>query len=225
MFQVLSDLEAAAIPPAVRSQAAVERSHEWMLRRLIDQLDDGIAVCDVEGALLLANQAAWQELDDGELICCRDGLLVTTAGTGGRCIEAAVRAAGQRGRRQLVPLHCGTTRLLVSVVPMPDGGTDPGGPGQLVMVLMGRRQPCSDLGLQLFATAHGLTAAEQRVLGALLAEATPREVAQRFGVALSTVRTQIASLRAKLDAHSLEVMLLRAARTPPVGAALRRMVA
>src|SRR5690349_12095410 len=77
----------------------------------------------------------------------------------------------------------------------------------LVLLLLGRREPCSAIGLELFGTAHGLTLAERRVLAALLRDASPREVAAEHGVALSTIRTQILSLRAKLGARSIEGLL------------------
>ena len=89
------------------------------------------------------------------------------------------------------------------------------------LVVLGRRQPCSDLGLEMLAGSYGLTLAERRVLAALVREATPREIARQHAVALSTVRTQISSIRAKFGTRSIEGLLLRAAQVPPVAGALR----
>ncbi len=49
---------------------------------------------------------------------------------------------------------------------------------------------------------YGLTPAEARVACALAAQETPKEVAYRLGVELSTVRTQLRSIQAKLGASS-----------------------
>jgi len=93
--------------------------------------------------------------------------------------------------------------------------------GQHVLVMLGRRQPCSELGLEMLAASYGLTLAERRVLGALVREASPREIAAQNAVALSTIRTQIQSIRIKLGARNVEGLLLRAAEVPPVASALR----
>ena len=90
-----------------------------------------------------------------------------------------------------------------------------------VLVMLGRREPCSALGLELLASSYGLTLAETRVLAALTHKATPREIAAQNAVAMSTVRTQISSIRAKLDVRSIEGVLLRAAEVPPMASALR----
>ena len=90
-----------------------------------------------------------------------------------------------------------------------------------VLVMLGRRELCSALGLELLAKSYGLTWAESRVLSALTRKATPREIAVQNAVALSTVRTQISSIRAKLGTRSIEGVLLRAAEVPPMASALR----
>lgn len=209
MFQTSFAASAAAsapLPPAATD----------LLCCLIDEIDSGILVCDGEGIVRLANQAARHELDEGRLLCWNGTAVACSAGEGGP-LQRALRSAALQGRRQMVLLERAKDWLLTSVVPLPQGdGTEP-----LVLLLLGRREPCSAIGLELFGTAHGLTLAERRVLAALLRDASPREVAAEHGVALSTVRTQILSLRAKLGARSIEGLLLRAAGIPPVAAALR----
>lgn len=70
---------------------------------------------------------------------------------------------------------------------------------------------------------YGLTLAERRVLGGLLAEGAPRQIAAVNGVALSTVRSHIKSIRDKFGVHSIESLLIRAAGVPPVTTAWRRL--
>jgi DNA-binding CsgD family transcriptional regulator len=86
----------------------------------------------------------------------------------------------------------------------------------LVLVMMGRRQVCSPLGMELLASHHGLTFAESRVLRALVDNLSPREIAASHGVAIATIRTQISAVRDKLGVRSIDALLLRAAAVPPL---------
>lgn len=159
---------------------------------VFDEIECGLIVCDAQGVIAVANQAAQHEL-------------------------ASQRLAVQRGRLSLVRLARPGDQLLVSVLPLAGRS----GERPRALVVLGRRQPCSDLGLEMLAGSYGLTLAERRVLAALVREATPREIARQHAVALSTVRTQISSIRAKFGTRSIEGLLLRAAQVPPVASALR----
>lgn len=202
-------------PAEQRSAAAPARGSTDFLQALLDELAFGLVVCDGLGALQLSNHAARHEAARGGLLGIERGCLVRQPGVGGD-LDAAMRQAAQRGRRSLVRLARGGDRLLLHVLPLPGGA---GGP--LVMVMMGRRQACSDLGLEMLASAHGLTLAEHRVLAGLVHDMTPSEIARRHDVEVTTVRTQILSIRAKLDARSITAVLLRAAGVPPMAHALR----
>ena len=119
-----------------------------------------------------------------------------------------------KGRRSLVRLVAGDHRLHVSTLPLA------GDTGPLVLVVLGRRRACSELELELLAGSYGLTHAERRVLAGLMQEERPSEIAVRHAVKLSTVRTQISSIRAKLGTRSIEGLLLRAAEVPAMPPAL-----
>ncbi len=183
---------------------------------IFDEIECGLIVCDRQGAIVVANQAAQHELASQRLLQRQGGSLHRAGGACGD-IDGALRQAVQRGRRSLVRLSRPGDHLLVSVLPLP--GRD--GEAAQALVVLGRRQPCSELGLEMLAGSYGLTLAERRVLAALVREATPREIARQHAVALSTVRTQITSIRAKFGARSIESLLLRAAQVPPVASALR----
>jgi len=75
--------------------------------------------------------------------------------------------------------------------------------------------------VQGFARLHGLTGGEGRVLAALCGGARPAEVAREHGVALSTVRSQIGSIRLKTGAASIRDLLAQVARLPPLMGRLR----
>ncbi|MDE2159311.1 MAG: helix-turn-helix transcriptional regulator [Burkholderiales bacterium] len=183
---------------------------------LLDEIDCGLIVCDALGRITHANRAAQRELAAAQLLAEVDDRLCRV-GAGQAELEEALRLAAPRGRRHLLRIDRGGDRLLVSVMPFEVGGH---GAAQ-VLVMLGRRHPCSDLGLEMLASSYGLTLSERRVLAGLVRAVAPRQIAADHGVALSTVRTQISSIRAKLGAGNIEGLLLRAAEVPPVASALR----
>lgn len=187
-----------------------------LTRAVFDLLEIGLIVCDAQGRVVLCNQAAQQELARARLICLEGGLLKRTPEASGG-LDMAVRLAATRQRRSLIRLRSETDEIDVSLLPVLD--LEPG--IQAVLLMLGRRQLCSELGLELMANSVGLTLAERRVLSALVRERTPKEIARAHEVSLSTVRTQIATVRAKFGARNVEALLLRAGQVPPVASALR----
>ncbi len=183
---------------------------------LFDEIECGLIVCDENGAICFANQAAQQEMSSQRLLQRLGDRLRRASGCGGE-LDTALRLAAQRGRRSLVRITQGADQLMVSVLPFHLAGAL----DHQVLVVLGRRQPCSELGLEMLAGSYGLTLAERRVLSGLVRQATPREIASAHAVKLSTVRTQISSIRAKFGTRSIEGLLLRAAQVPPVASALR----
>lgn len=183
---------------------------------LFDEIELGLIVCDPQGRIRFANQAAGRELANSSVLARHDGRLRPASGVTGD-LASAQRLAAQRGRRSLVRLMSGGDRLMVSVLPFGPAQAE----GQNVLVMLGRREPCSELGLEMLAASYGLTLAERRVLAALVREASPREIAAQHAVELSTVRTQIQSIRVKFGTRNIEGVLLRVAQVPPVASALR----
>jgi DNA-binding CsgD family transcriptional regulator len=200
---------------AARPAEAALSGHAMALA-LFDEIECGLIVCAADGTVRFANQAAQRELAAARVLTQVYGALRRTTGASGE-FDTALRLAAQRGRRSLVRLQHGADRLMVSVLPLPLQGMG----DQQVLVMLGRRQPCSELGLEMLAASHGLTMAERRVLAGLLRQTTPRQIAAENAVSLTTVRTQISAIRAKLGARSIEALLMRAAELPPVASALR----
>jgi len=183
---------------------------------LLDHVGCGLILCDANGDTRFINNAARQELAQAQLLRLMGRQVLRATGTGGD-LAGALRQAATRGRRSLVQLARGNDRLLATTVPI----RLPGEMTPLVLIVLGRRHACSELELEMLASHHGLTLAERRVLAALLREAKPREIADAHAVKMSTVRTQINSIRAKLGTRSVEGLLLRAAEMPPVASAVQ----
>jgi len=89
------------------------------------------------------------------------------------------------------------------------------------LVVLGKRQLSERISVQLFARQHGLTPAEMRVLNGLCEGLDPRAVAEQHQVGLATVRTQVASIRAKTGAENIRDLVCQVAVLPPIVSSLR----
>ena len=190
---------------------------------LLDHIDVGMIVCNAEGHLLYANSEAEAELERGELLqrgLGEDGFEGVRAACGSTCeqaLHAAIQGAAVHGRRRMVSLQLDDSRMLITAVPLCRQGHE-----SIVLLMLGRRSLCSQLGLDMLALTHGLTPAEGRVMSGLLAGLSAAEIAADSGVCISTVRTQICAIRDKLGVRSMRQLLLRAACVPPTASALQQ---
>jgi DNA-binding NarL/FixJ family response regulator len=82
--------------------------------------------------------------------------------------------------------------------------------------MLARQRGTQNLAVTFFARSHGLTPAEESVLRALCEGQQVDDIAAAHGVCVSTVRTQIRSLREKTGAASIRVLVQRLASLPPV---------
>lgn len=212
--------QAAPAGPAPATDSAAVATPQWLastLSALIDEVDSGLLVCDWRGRVLVANHAARLELSAAGPLSMVDRLLRADARVANESFGAALRSAVFKGRRQLLSLEHSGRRLLVSVAPL----TTTEAPGEYALVLFGRRRVCHEVALEMLSGLYELTRSERRVFGGLLGGATASALARSYGVALSTVRTQIASVRAKLGVSRIDGLTRLAAEMPPLTTALR----
>jgi DNA-binding CsgD family transcriptional regulator len=90
-----------------------------------------------------------------------------------------------------------------------------------VLVVLSKHSVCESLSIQGFARSYRLTSAETRVLVELCNGVPPIQVAEKLGVAISTVRSQIGSIRQKTGALSIRALVRQVAVLPPVKGTLR----
>lgn len=182
-----------------------------VLAVVLDEIDLGLILIDDDGHVRHANRMAQRRLDgcptltlDGESLCTR---LPSDQAK----LQQAVRAAIQQGLRRLLTLGTADARVSVSVIPVSLGLCWSG-----ALLLLGKQQLCENLSLHAFAREFGLTAAEQEVLQGLCAGLQPQDIATRHSVALSTIRTQIASVRGKTQVDSIRELIGMVALLPPM---------
>ena len=182
-----------------------------------DELDYGIVIVDRLARVLNANHMARSLCTSRDSACLlqADRLAARQCGDD-HLLQHAVQSAASQGRRSLLTLGTADRPQTVAVVPLGQG-TAPA-----VLLVFGKRQVCEALSVDHYARVHGLTHAENMVLAALCDGGKPQEIAQRFGVAVSTVRTQISSIRQKTQTASIRDLVRRIAVLPPIVSALGR---
>ncbi len=181
------------------------------LRSMLDEIDYGMLLVGAQGQLLYINHAARSELDAQHPLQISQQHVTTLRAADAEALAEALRGA-ERGRRKLLLLGEGDTRISLSVVPLAGGGT---------LLVLGKRQMCEQLSVQGFARSVGLTTAETRVLEGLCNGVRPSDIALRQGVAVSTIRTQIGSIRAKTGVSSIRELVRQVAVLPPLVGVLK----
>ncbi len=197
-------------------RAGSARARHWLAATL-DEIDYGMLLLHDGANVLQANHAARAELDGTHPLQLLGRELRARHPHDVVPLADALRGA-QRGLRRLLTLGDGEQRASVSVVPLP-AGDDAFGP--VTLLILGKRQVCELLSVQGFARSHRLTSAETRVLAALCQGTPPSEIAVQLGVAISTVRTQISTIRGKTGAQSIRALVRQVAVLPPLMGVLR----
>ena len=201
----------------VRGQGAPLPIWQWLAGAL-DELDYGIVVLFKGAGIVHINDAAQVELDDLHPLQCVGNELRARLARDVAPLHEAVAAAATRGMRRLLTVGEEAHRTSVSVVPLESADDGP----RAVLVVLGKREMCESLSVQGFARIHRLTGAEVRVLKELCNGVPPAQIAALLGVAISTVRSQIGSMRAKTGAESIRALVRQVAVLPPVKGVLRR---
>ena len=190
---------------------------QWLAGAL-DELDYGIVVLFEGTSIVHINDAAQVELDDLHPLQRVGNELRARLARDVAPLQEAVSAAATRGMRRLLTVGDETHRTSVSVVPLESANAGP----RAVLMVLGKREMCESLSVQGFARIHHLTGAEVRVLKELCSGVPPAQIAALLGVAISTVRSQIGSMRAKTGAESIRALVRQVAVLPPVKGVLRR---
>ncbi|MDT7833661.1 helix-turn-helix transcriptional regulator [Aquabacterium sp. OR-4] len=215
----------AATLPATRSRGyagperrgAASQQHRRMAQ-MLDTLDHGLLLVDAEGRIAHLNKAARRDLDSQHPLQLAGDHLGTRQSADSVPLREALQGAAHRGLRRLLMLGEGRQRVSVAVVPLAPLGTES---QHGVALLLGRRQVCEELTVDWYARAHNLTMAETAVIKGLCADFTPQEIAQRQGVGLATIRTQIGSIRQKTGAGSIRALVRQVSLLPPLVSALQ----
>jgi len=198
------------------SESMPQAAWHWLAAAL-DELDYGIVLLFDGTHVVHINDAARVELDDRHPLQLQGNELHARLARDVAPLHEAVGDASLRGLRRLLTIGKDAERASISVVPLEAADSGP----RAVLVVLGKRSMCESLSVQGFARSYGLTAAETRVLVALCNGVPPAQAAVELGVAISTIRSQIGSMRQKTGAESIRALVRQVAILPPVKGTLR----
>lgn len=187
------------------------------LLRVFDEIDYGMLIVDAQGHILHANHLARHELANGRVIMSYGNSLLGSSARFTSQIQQAMESSF-RGQRRLLMLAEGDKELSLAFTPL-SHPLEADAPS--VLVLLSRQNTCDNLAVRMFARTLSLSPGEESVLLALCRGLQITEIAQQHGVAESTVRSQIKTLREKAGAPSIRRLLHRVNSLPPVVPALR----
>ncbi len=190
---------------------------EAHLLRVFDEIDYGMLLLDGQGRILHANHLARHELAQRRMLRACSGSLMGNTPEHSERIQQALDAA-LRGQRRLVLMREGDRDLSMAFTPLSHPLEDD---VPTVLVVLSRQNVCDNLAVRMFARALALSPTEEVVLLALCRGLDINEIAAENGVAVSTIRSQIKTLREKAGASSIRRLLQRINSLPPVVPALR----
>lgn len=213
-----------AIGQALSYQGPERRQGAGLLARLmammLDEVDYGLVLLGEGHRVMHANHAARACLAGASHPLQLAGHeLHARLPKDAMALHQALQAAALRGLRRLLSLGEGGRRAGVAIVPL---GTEPAEGLPATLLVLGRREVCGGLSVHGYAREHRLSPSEAQVLAALCEGCSPNSIAERHGVKIATVRTQIANIRAKTGAESIRDLVQQVAVLPPLVGALRR---
>lgn len=202
-------LEPASAKPAAREMTS--SSPQWFFQAL-DIVDYGIVVVAEGCRMVHANAVARQALEGEHALQLKGGQIGTCNLGDAPTLRRALSDALNRRMQSMIKLNglMGMT-VTLAVVPLAEASGVPA-----AALVFGKRSVCEELSTDAFARLHSLTVAETRVLKLLCQDYRPDDIAKAVGVKLSTVRTQITSIRAKTETRDIGGIVFRVAKLPPL---------
>jgi len=202
-----------------------------LLRLALNHVDYGLVVVEVgTAAVQFANSLGRDALASGATprgspqsdtgLCLTHGRLAARR----QSDAAELRRTLERTRvgvRGLLSLGAGAQSCAVAVVPLAAPAGEPAGnpaptAGCHALLVFAKKQLCDDSTMELFARSSGLTGAEGQVLAHICRGMRPAQIASHHGVQISTVRSQLRSIRMKTCCQSIRDLVQKVSVLPPM---------
>ena len=206
-----------------------------LLRLALDQIDYGMVVLDVDsGRIQFANSPghaalAGNAVDGGARahnpsgLCLVDGRLAAVRPGHAEALRNTL-ARTKSGLRGLLNLgsdpQASTVAILPLLHPVPDDApmARHARPAlaSYALLVFAKQQFCDESTMALFARQRGLTNAEGQVLAQVCKGLRPAQIADHHGVQISTVRTQLRSIRSKTCCDTIRELVQKVSVLPPM---------
>lgn len=190
-------------PGAPVSPPMEHQSGERVLMDALDEMGHGLVLLNPAQQVSYCNHLARRELALGRWLSLRGQALVAHSQEMQVRLRLGVTAA-LRGQRRLVHLVRDGHTLWLACIPL---GRDTQGDPEQVLLSLSREQRQDNLSVLMYARQHGLSHSEEAVLCALYEGLEVSSIARKNGVAISTVRSQVKSLRQKTGVASVQMLL------------------
>ncbi len=181
------------------------RAQKALAEEALARLSLGVIVADRTGRIVFANMAAEQLLAEADGLYSRRGHIELASFEQTRTLRAViaeVTGSPTAVPRPLdIPRKSGLGRFSIVIAPLRLGLAGLWGGGGHVLLLMSDPMRRPDIPLEHFRAGLGLTAAEARLLAALLSDMSVLEFAAGQNLSPNTVRTQMRSVMEKLGAR------------------------
>lgn len=184
-----------------------------LFETVLDVISVGVWLLDDQHRIVVANFAARQEMQRKATIAAVDGVVCAVVPSEVPALHRAL-AGAQAGQHSMVQLGAAAHGRTFAAVPLAHAGEHP--PSRRVLLVCGRGLAQDPISLLLFAKAVGITPCERDVLQCLCDGLVAEDIARTRSVKLSTVRTQISSLREKIGARNVPQLMARMSRLPPL---------
>jgi DNA-binding CsgD family transcriptional regulator len=183
------------------------------LAKAIDTLVYPMLALQPDGLLLHANHAARELLEAGQPLVLGPDQRVGPRAAQHRSQFSLALQAASAGQAQYLHWADGPQALHAALRPL--DVSQAGAPPPPVLMMLAP-PPETEFDASAFALRYKLSAAEARVLEALMHGFKAEEVAERLGVGVATVRTQIAAIRRKTGHNSVAGLLATLGELPPL---------
>lgn len=186
-----------------------------LMQCVLEQMDYGLALVHLATRQIrFANRLAHDGLDGpGSLrsgLCLVAGRLATLLRSDTPQLEHALLRA-QTGVRALISLGGENCSTSVALVPLTPSGAAP-----YALLVFAKQQLCDSSTMALFARERGLTSAESNVLASVCSGMRPTQIATHHGVQISTVRSQLRSIRIKTRCDTIRQLVETVSILPPM---------
>ena len=189
-----------------------------LLRAALNQVDYGLAVVNAETCqVMFANAPALAAMQPDAVphsgLSIKVGQLSARRTQDVQVLSLALQRTkfGQRGLLKLPSRSDAASEDVdsaVAVMPLSVPG--------FALLAFSKQQLCDTNTVTLFARDRGLTSAEGQVLAQVCKGLRPQQIASHQGVQMSTVRTQLRSIRQKTASDSLRELIEKVSVLPPV---------
>lgn len=232
-YAIEASLAPASTSPSMEHQT-LELSELSLLRLILNQVDYGLVVVDTDNAKVrFANQLGRDTLQDTPTpqppgprrngLRLYHGRVLAHQATDTEQLNRILQRT-KNGVRGLLCMGDGRQSSAVAVLPLADQAAAPpsrprfGAPtaASYALLVFAKQQLCDESTMALFARERGLTSAEGQVLALVCKGLRPAQIASKHGVRISTVRTQLRSIRMKTFSTTIRDLVQQVSVLPPM---------